>query len=321
MKIDSHASEKIRALSFLFSILIVGAHAGHSGANVMHRIFPGFLVFAAVPFFFLISGVLMFKDYQPTWQWWLVTLRKRSTSLYVPYLYWNVVYLVLKHVCGSLRIDQVPVVDIIGVVTGIDVLTEPACGPFWYIRVLIIFTLIAPVFGLLFKHLRIGMVLLIFLWAGYFLMPAKQLAHTGIKFISVTWFATGIFVAIHYAYSKKILRGMLQWKWFVIASFLVSDVIFVFVTQMYFASLCIALGLLVIWICYPAFENRLVRFHALFGLSFFIYAFHPLAITLTRKLYCNYYFVWIASFICCVVMGCIVRKSMRPIYLIMCGGR
>lgn len=283
MKIDSHASEKIRALSFLFSILIVGAHAGHTGANVMHRIFPGFLVFAAVPFFFLISGVLMFKDYQPTWQWWLVTLRKRSTSLYVPYLIWNVVYLVLKYVCGSLRFDQVSIVDIIGVVTGIDILTEPACGPFWYIRALIIFTLIAPVFGWCFKHLRIGMVLLVVLWAGYFLMPAKQLAHTGLKFISVAWFATGVFVAMHYAFSKTILSGMLQWKWFVIASFLVSDFIFIFVTQRYFASLCIALGLLIIWICYPAFENHLARFHALFGFSFFILCISSTSHNINKK--------------------------------------
>ena len=63
-------SEKIKMLSFVFMLLVVGCYAGNweYKGSVVSLIFPSFLLFCAVPYF-AIFGFMMFKLYAPGLKW------------------------------------------------------------------------------------------------------------------------------------------------------------------------------------------------------------------------------------------------------------
>ena len=88
MKLSAEASSNITRMSVFATLLVVGCHAGHwpSEGGVAARVFPSFFLFCAVPWFFFVSGLMMFKSYSGEAGWWLSCVRKRFFSLYIPFV-------------------------------------------------------------------------------------------------------------------------------------------------------------------------------------------------------------------------------------------
>lgn len=152
-------------LSFLAAILIVAIHnsAGWqygdamatdgwiSGALAIHDFLAYMLGGVAVPFFFFISGVTMFRNYKPAL--YKRKMKSRVKSLLIPYLIWNVVgmvvaiiytYTPLKEVTAG-REEFVPTVE--NVLRGVFLYKYNY--HFWFLAELMIYTALAPVINVL----------------------------------------------------------------------------------------------------------------------------------------------------------------------------
>ncbi len=130
---------------------------------------------AAVPLFFLISGYLLFRSFEPTLAGYLEKLRTRSHTLLVPYLFWNTALLAL--VALIVRVPQVapfvlhglPHTDnvwaFLGRVYGTG--AYPFAFQFWFIRDLIIMVVAAP------------LVYVVTRWAGPFVLAVLGVLWAG----------------------------------------------------------------------------------------------------------------------------------------------
>ena len=150
---------KTRRLSFFAALSVLYIHSENQAQfGILSG--PGYeaqwklinLASWAVPFFFLLSGYLFFQgfslsDLLPKW-------RRRIRTLLLPYLLWNGLYF-----CLFALLPRLPVISSIihtaaapltfrSILEGL--LLHTYDGQMWYVRILLLFTLLAPVFyGLL----------------------------------------------------------------------------------------------------------------------------------------------------------------------------
>ena len=128
----------------------------------------------AVPCFFFISGYLFFNQLQ-TWDWavWKRKIRSRAKTLLLPYLLWNVIAFFACWLLARAQGDPVGLQEQFarnggfrifwGVGGGIPlgVRAVPIDGPLWFIRDLIVFTLLTPLIYQILKWTRLWGVLVL----------------------------------------------------------------------------------------------------------------------------------------------------------------
>lgn len=158
----------------------------------------------AVPILFFISGNLFFVRLE---KWdkaiWLEKIKKRVKSLFFPYIIWNLIAicfsllkLYLRCVCyGENMPDIVTWFNGIG---GIKFLYDtglgyPANFPLWYIRDLMILTIISPVIFIYIK--KFGIVGLIILYITYFMNWWFNLP--GLSLAGLLFFSFGAYFSLH----------------------------------------------------------------------------------------------------------------------------
>ena len=126
-----------------------------------------------VPAFFFISGYLFFLSHKTYSQ----KLRSRVPSLLVPYLFWNamilIAYIILYKLGGEILIAGKKISDY-GIIDYIRAFIDrgdwnygngvPMLCPFWYIRNLMVLSLISPLIFYLLKFLRWLFVLVLLGW-------------------------------------------------------------------------------------------------------------------------------------------------------------
>ena len=117
-----------------------------------------YLSWMAIPTFFLISGYLLFQKF--SFATWPEKMRRRVRRLAVPYIVWNVAfvvfYLSLARIVPRLgtRVASFGLDTFAGAFSKVLSLTiAPIDGPLWFLRVLFLLTLVSP---LLFIFLRVG---------------------------------------------------------------------------------------------------------------------------------------------------------------------
>ena len=113
----------------------------------------------ANPFFFFISGYLFFKTGQFALDIYFKKLARRLFSLFVPYVLWNLLYLLLAIIIG-LFASKVPILSIpfdkmtftdglkafsdISLIDGGSSITGPIAVQFWFVRDLMVAMLCSP---------------------------------------------------------------------------------------------------------------------------------------------------------------------------------
>ena len=170
--------------------------------NIYHIIavfISGHIFAIATRGFFLFSGFLCYrflKEGEFSIKWVITKWKKRFWSLLVPFLFWNllmVVAVILKNVAFdalSLK-SSVEDISLVGKGPLYWFLTGPADFPLWFLRDLILMTLVAPLIYPIFKTFRwASLVILILLYLSplTLMIPSKQ---------AVIYFSVGAWLGIN----------------------------------------------------------------------------------------------------------------------------
>lgn len=348
MNISSYSSQKIKVLSFVAIMMVLYIHAVFTEAKDYPMVayvqefcaFSG-LSFVANPLFFCISGFLFYlgvnkiSDCYPK-------IAKRAKTLMVPYLVWNIIfvlwYVILGVVPGvSSYINSDITGDIMnnGSLHGLYALfVVPASFQLWFLRDLIIYVLLSPLIYIIIKELKVVGLILIFVagTVGLLYLPSE------IKIWGAFFFTLGGYIAIYSSLDKiKITKPFAYACLFIYllnAVLRPSGLILLKGTEMV-VELC---GLIAVWGGYDFFvktENKkVVKTLAKLGsYSFFIYLFHEPTFNIIKKLGikfvgCSEPALIVLYLLCPFIMAAIsitvailLQKIMPKVYSIIVGGR
>ncbi len=177
--------------------------------------FSHVLTQVAVPMFFFISGYLFYmglKEWE--WQKYGEKIKRRASTLFVPYLSWNTVMALLAigqmiggtlllgkpierigswfqkvgGICGIYRSDQSHLTTSVNIFGQTVHNTFPILMPMWFIRDLIVVVLLAPVLWYLFK--KVPFVTLFLFCLGWALSVGTSVP--GLGFTSLFLFGWGV---------------------------------------------------------------------------------------------------------------------------------
>lgn len=178
MKISEYTSRKIARLSIVCAILVVYLHSYSKGLSAS---MSGSLVWwvqdlvsqgvsrAAVPFFFVVSGFLLFKDFpeEGIVAWWLGKLRKRLKTLCVPYFTWSLLGLLSTYLMTRFASTQIYSYDVASPTWWLEVLgiTTPPKFMFhlWFVKAIFLFAVFSPLIAAIVFRLPNTALLLLFL--------------------------------------------------------------------------------------------------------------------------------------------------------------
>ena len=203
--ITPDASQKIKNMSLLCSLLVVSIHVGWTHENglslgwfVYHGIAQG-VARIAVPFFFVVSGFFLAQHFDKEC-WWRREVGKRVKSLVVPFLLWSTITLVAT----------VPISIVADIIAhrsfgtsihilhgtnwfrlyGLDLTDYPLHVPLWYVRCLFLFVLTGHLFKIgvsRFKYTWIACSFAFLLVCNH--LPAENLR----EFFRMGYSAAGVF--------------------------------------------------------------------------------------------------------------------------------
>jgi surface polysaccharide O-acyltransferase-like enzyme len=177
--LDREVSQRIDVLRIILIGLIVLAH-GARGITVrvdatgpvagwMVEVLNGHVDFVAVPLFFAISGFLFLRKFELTPASYAEMVRKKTVSVLVPYLLFNIGLAVWFYFGGSIEmmgswgflVKEGLIVKTLGLGT------TPINYPLWFLRDLYVVFLLSPVLLLFFKEAPgVGLITLFCLWVG-----------------------------------------------------------------------------------------------------------------------------------------------------------
>lgn len=212
--ITEQQSQTITFLRFPMALCVVFIHAGvimHSPAefhpvfsaegidNLIKVFFSGKLPLIAVPLFYMISGWLFFNDFNHRkfqWNLYRKKTRKRIKSLLIPYLLWNTIAVIPA---VFILKDELLKIDIINRnYTGLVRIYWDHSGghfpldfPLWFIRDLIIMTIISPIcFYIItrFKEIALGILAILFVFS---IIPDKA----GFSMKALFFFSLGCYMS------------------------------------------------------------------------------------------------------------------------------
>lgn len=153
----SNWSCSILWINLVLSILIVFLHVNFKSKDFKYSILKQYInVIAdcAVPAFFCISAYLTFRKYEL--HKYKVLVMKRTKSLILPYIVWNIIGYVYQSMNEHLIAKEQ-----ISVLSFKQVFISAYNEPLWFIRTLYIFILISPIIFLIVRNKRVTTVIIL----------------------------------------------------------------------------------------------------------------------------------------------------------------
>lgn len=370
MTIPQENSKRITSLRFLLAILVVFIHnnftveqiqktIANGGSQIVfsqsnwgawiQRFISGGIACAAVPLFFLFAAYLQVKKNDP----YVVMLKKKTRSLLVPYLLWISVgflywglgkAIILKIAPSALNHPEKTVftmtlrewtASIIGFVdvNGLNEDGNPAFSiQFWFVRDLMILTLLSPLFVRLVKKIPAGffVLTLLFLFDGYL----KYDAHAP---TALFYYIAGLYWGIYdIPLIEKIDR--IHWGEIMLLFLLSFFAHYAFPSRFVTASCMTLLSCTVLLKCSKSIaENETLFSVASYfsGFSFFLFAVHmPILNTLLQKVWLHflpmkngffclaeYFGVNLLTVALGTGIGITLKKICSPVFTVFNGGR
>jgi len=152
----------------------------------------------AVPCFFLFSGYFFFINIKAfNASLYVEQLKKRSRTLLMPYLLWNIffvlVVLLKNFIFGQVGLSKDDMYNDLLIGSTYDIIWGvPFLFPFWYIRDLLCMIILSPLFYLLFKYTKsLGLLLLIIAY-----IMVWELGVPGLSTTAFMFFGLGAFLGI-----------------------------------------------------------------------------------------------------------------------------
>lgn len=208
-------------------------------AGQLYIWFSRILASVSVPFFFIISGYFLARRMDEC-GWWKSAVRKRVSTLLIPYVIWLSVGFFLMNCIGcvistvfdkpmlsSLPLSTVPILDQLG----LNLSRFPHyCGRLWYIRTLFLFVCIGPCFKMLVR--KLGLIMIVLLLCAYMfyvcLATNEEIASLmifrfcgpGLSVSGMLFFSCGIYLWYHHFSFGGSLR-----RWLIIVAMLCTFII------------------------------------------------------------------------------------------------
>ena len=268
--------------------------------DLLQHIVTGELACIAVPLFFFISGFLFFYRSVFSLKIYGQKLKKRIRTLLIPYIFWNIVVLLLLFLTqvflSSMTSGKHKLIADYDWLDWLNLFWNhdggmPICYQFWFIRDLIIIILFSPILHYMIKYckafgvLALGVLWLFNLWFAVpgFSITAFFFFSFGawfsinkhdftIDFYSMRWTATFIYLA---------LVVLDTWLWYC----KITDYGYI-----HHIGIVVGLVAIVSWTAHGITKNYLSANAFWAGSSFFVYAYHGMPTALVVK----YWVKWLS---------------------------
>lgn len=215
---------KISNIQFVFALMVVLIHAATifinlpgkdleyifgENASTFVQIFIGDgICRVAVPSFFVISGYLFFHTFDGTWTGWIEKLKKRVSSLVIPYLFWS-----LAVFFAFFFAQQIPALSAFFTTRNESVLSlelivregllDSYDSPLWFCRYLIVFALLSLLLYQAVKRVPV-LLLAVMFFAWFFGLPFEIPFRTD----AVFFYCAGAAIGVHETTIMKWLSAL-----------------------------------------------------------------------------------------------------------------
>lgn len=311
MENENLQSKVITLLRFPLSVFVVLIHSSFSSFMIgggktlaveaypiyynISYIFSDIIGWIAVPLFFFISGYLFFygiENFSKEIYW--KKIRKRIKSLFVPYIFWNLVVIVLLYVSQSLMPDLMSgrnkivadysLGDWFMAFWSANDIHVPINGPLWFIRDLMVVMLLSPLVFWFVRWLKLYGVFLL----GIFWFIGLWFDISGLSIKALFFFTAGAWFSLNKKNFVNVMRPHLTWS--LLTYVLIIIVLLYFKGSNNLMPYLHQCGILVGMVCavsLSAFclEKGIWKTHRfLSSSSFFIYAYHAMPLVFFMKI-------------------------------------
>lgn len=246
------------------------------------------IAFQAVPIFFLISGYLFFKEQSFCLVLYYQKLKKRFSTLLIPYVCWNIIYLIIIAFLQSIspdflfilhkRIADFSFTDYLWIFWDISKITgmpddQSACivGAFWFLQCLFVMCIISPLISLLMKLFRHMFPLLLLIVYLSNIVPTMPGVHPQ----AIFYFSLGSYLSF---YNIDFLYYIKKYISLLSVIFLVLLFILYFIDNIYLYHLYELMMIAVFFYLanYLVIEKKWQIDHSLVSCVFFVFGIHRL---------------------------------------------
>lgn len=292
----------------------------------------------AVPMFYILSGITFFRDYST--DKYLSKVKSRIFSLVIPYLIWNTLWMLFDIACSYTFISRFFIgrkafeLSFSNILKGIFL---HECNiPFWYIKYLIVFVLLSPLFDSLLRTKYIGIFSLSVLFILYIFrehIPFVSQIHMDY----VIYYTLGAWLGKHHF-------ALLTRKSGLTMQLLSAGILAVYILakNLLFQTLetdLPAIGILLFTLCAFSLWNLTdlfidkIRPRALYTRSFAMLALHTNVSAVITKLFAillprsellaipNFLFTFVSTILCISLFCSILERFSPRIYSILMGNR
>ena len=352
MDIDRQTSLRLSAAGFVCALMVVLIHCQSMRMWLAGEVFDfGFFggqaasfdagirfflsytfVRLAVPFFFVLTGFFLARSEKS----WLTNVKKRFFTLYIPFVLWNLLNVILNVLAGKSVIGGV--LELSERVLGWNPMVRLGCMQFWYLQAVFVFLIAWPLVRIVLERWWSAALLLSVLFMGWIDLYRYDFGHA-MQASNFLWMSCGAVVAVICRKEPLVFRKIASHSLFRIAvmiCFVVSVAIKIYAgvvreTVVFDIAdkVLIASGLAALVMNLHVFDPMVKRFQTVLGLSFFIYAFHTIAITIAIRIGTRlgvhglvlYLFKGGFGITVSIAIGLIVRRYFPHVFHIMTGGR
>lgn len=206
---SNYFSRKIIPYNFLLSIFVIILHATNTkiyplmdNMGLTGLFFYWFQEYIAVlgciavPSFFIVSGYLFYRNFSISKVW--TKYKSRTFSLLIPYIIWNFISFLffsiitnLPAIGGKMSMDKV----IFNLDNMMDAIISGKYNILWFVKTLIIFTILSPVIYLLMKKKFVGITSLVVIILLNFVIPQDEFG----LIYCMGYYLFGALIGIHYS--------------------------------------------------------------------------------------------------------------------------
>lgn len=280
-------SNKITNINFILTVLVVIIHCDcmvyannnsvfFQGSNWINE-FVSTICNVAVPSFFAISSFLFFRNFDNSK--YKEKIKSRFKSLVIPYLFWSIVFLIYTIIIlnipsiAEMNNDNIkPVGNNLFSIILNNIIIDSYDGPLWYVRFLIVFAILSPLFYLVIKKLKRKNLILISIF--FIVNILFNISYSNI-FYWIPLYYLSAYLAINY--HDKLLKfdvNILKYKKIFYIGFLIFAIFITFFKEIYILNYFYRMisPLIIYLICSsPSFEREPCKFAKY---SFLIYCTH-----------------------------------------------
>ena len=297
---EENFRKKITFLSFVSAAVVVLIHAyyvfDYSPAGFdIGMFFPTKIAFClnkigytyAVQFFFILSGFLLFRNMNE--KNIKRKLKSRFLSLVVPYVLWNIFYIIFWLIASCLGVTDT-VVDLNPVALILGIVTHKYFSTFWFMGNLIVYVAVSPVIYLLSKRTE-GVIILDIVTLIYHCIAKANLFGMHFDYYSIVcsdwflFFLFGINVAIFFPNLLKTEMDIKCKKIIFFVGLLCLTALLWIVEKFWLLEIVLTFGTIIHIIVLGGNCIKWETFHLQFWMkkSFVIYAWHGMICSFVSK--------------------------------------